>query len=52
MGVPVEESKCLFSLNYADDVIITQNVDDLEFILKSLNTAYKEWGLTINFKVP
>ena len=26
-----------------------QDADDLEFILKRLNKAYKEWGLTINF---
>ena len=50
MGVPIEEKKCLFSLNYADDqVIIPQDAEDLEFILKRLNKAYKEGGLTINF---
>ena len=38
MGVPLEENKFLFSLNYADDqVIIVQDSDDLEFILKILN---------------
>ena len=50
MGVPIEENKFLFSLNYADDqVIIAQDAEDLEFILKRLNKAYKEGGLTINF---
>jgi Reverse transcriptase (RNA-dependent DNA polymerase). len=35
-----EENKCLFSLNYADDkVIIAQDADDLDFILKRLNKA-------------
>ena len=49
MGVPIEESKCLCSLNYADDqVIIAQDAHNLEFILKRLNKAYKEGGLTIN----
>jgi Reverse transcriptase (RNA-dependent DNA polymerase). len=38
------------SLNYADDqVIIAQDADGLEFILKRLNKAYKEGGFTINF---
>ena len=38
------------SLNYADDqVIIAQDADDLKFILKRLNKAYKEEGLNINF---
>ena len=41
MGVPIEE-KFLFSLNYADDqVIIAQEAEDLEFILKRLNKAYR-----------
>ena len=42
MGVPIKENKCLFSLNYADvQVIIAQDADDLEFILKRLNNTYK-----------
>ena len=50
MGVPIEENKFLYSLNYADDQVITaQDAEDLEFILKRLNKAYKEGGLTINF---
>ena len=50
MGVPIEENKFLFSLNYADDqVIIAQDAEDLEFILKRLSKTYKEGGLTINF---
>ena len=37
-GVPIEQNKCLFSLNYADDqIIIAQDAEDLEFILKRLN---------------
>ena len=33
MGVPIEENKFLFSLNYADDqVIIAQDAEDLEFV--------------------
>ena len=32
MGVPIEENKFLFSLNYVDDqVIIAQDAEDLEF---------------------
>ena len=33
MGVPIEENKFLFSLNYAQDA------EELEFILKRLNNA-------------
>jgi len=48
--VPIEEIKFQFSLIYADDqVIIAQDAEDFEFILKRLNKAYKEGGLTINF---
>jgi hypothetical protein len=50
MGVSIEEKKFLFSLNYADgQVIIAQDADDLEFILKILNKAYKERTQSINF---
>ena len=43
MGVPIEENKCQFSLNYADDQVITaQNANDLESILRRMNKAYKE----------
>ena len=48
MGEPIEENKFLFSLNYDDQVIIAQDAEDLEFILKRLNKAYKEFGLIIN----
>ena len=35
MGVPIEENKFLFSLNYADDqVIIAQDAEDLKCIFK------------------
>ena len=30
-------------------LIITQDADDLEFILKTLKKAFKEYGITINF---
>ena len=43
MGVPIEENKFLFSLNYADDqVTIAQDAEDLEFILKRLNRHIKK----------
>ena len=52
MGVPIEEIKFLFCHNYAEDqVVIDQDADDLEFNLKRLKTAYKEWGLTISFNI-
>ena len=45
MGVPFEENKWQFSLKYTDDqVLVVQDADNLEFILKRLNTTYKEWG--------
>ena len=50
MGVPIEENKFLFSLNYADDqVIIAQDAEDLEFILRRLNKAWNEWDIKTNF---
>jgi Reverse transcriptase (RNA-dependent DNA polymerase). len=50
MGVPTKENKFMFSLRYADDqVIIAQDAGDIKFILKKLNTTYKEWGLAIDF---
>ena len=36
MGVPIEENKFLFSLNYADDQVIrAKDADDLESALKN-----------------
>ena len=42
MGATIEENKCLFSLNYANDqFIIVQGADDLQFILKRLKIHIK-----------
>ena len=42
MEVPIEENKCLFSLNYAgDQVIMAQDADYLELILKRLSVLPK-----------
>ena len=42
--VPMQENKCLFSLNYADyQLIIAQDVDYLQFILKK--TGHKKNGV-------
>lgn len=48
MGVPVGDD-CLVTLNFADDqVVIAQDAYDLEFMMSRLNSAYTEWGLTVN----
>ncbi|XP_030747709.1 uncharacterized protein LOC115876161 [Sitophilus oryzae] len=40
---------CLVTLNFADDqVVIAQDAYDLEFMMSRLNSAYTEWGLTVN----
>ena len=44
----MEENKGLFYRNYGDgQVIIAQYADNLKFILKRLNKAYKEGDLII-----
>ena len=46
MRVPIKDNKRLFSRNYADDqVIIVQDTDDLEFILKSLHIKHIKNGV-------
>ena len=40
---------CVITAGMCESVIIAHNAEDLEFILKRLNKAYKEGGLTINF---
>ncbi|XP_030761520.1 uncharacterized protein LOC115886487 [Sitophilus oryzae] len=48
MGVPVGDD-CLVTLNFADDqVVIAQDAYNLEFMMSRLNSAYTEWGLTVN----
>ena len=43
MGVPIEENKCLFSLNYADgQVIIAEDAHDLELINQYILTWHSE----------
>jgi len=44
-------SKLLHLINFADDqVLITQDHDDMEFMARKLKEEYENWGLTMNLE--
>jgi len=48
MGIPIQNPH-VYSLNFADDqVLITQDHDDMEFTARKLKEEYEKWGLTMN----
>jgi hypothetical protein len=39
----------VYSLNFADDqVLLAQDNDDMEYMVRKLKEEYEEWELTIN----
>jgi hypothetical protein len=50
MGLPKNQGYHLYNLLFADDqVIIAQDIEDAEYILRKLVKEYMKWGLHINF---
>jgi hypothetical protein len=48
MGIPIQITH-VYSLNFAaDQVLIAQDYDDMEFMARKLKKEYKKWGFTIN----
>lgn len=48
MGVPVGD-KVIFTLLFADDqVVLSTDQDDLNYMLRKLKEEYEKWGLAIN----
>ncbi|XP_030761326.1 uncharacterized protein LOC115886365 [Sitophilus oryzae] len=48
MGIEID-NECLFTLQFADDQIIVANdKDDMQYMLRKLIEEYGEWGLTVN----
>lgn len=48
MGIPIGD-RTLYTLHYADDqVVIAQDYDDAEYMMRKLSEEYSKWGLTIN----
>ena len=53
MGVPIGDGSqdTIYTLLFADDqVLITQEYEDMEFMVKKLLEEYEKWGLKINLK--
>ena len=41
----------IYSLNFADDqILLTQDHDDMEYMARKLKEEYEKWGLTINLE--
>jgi hypothetical protein len=50
MGLPINQDYHLYNLLFADDqVIIAQDTEDDEHMLRKLVEEYVKWGLQINF---
>ena len=50
MGIPVQNTY-IYSLNFADDqILLTQDHDDMEYMARKLKEEYEKWGLTINLE--
>jgi hypothetical protein len=43
----------VYSLNFADDpVLLAQDRDDMEYMVRKLKEEYKKWGVAINLEKP
>jgi hypothetical protein len=50
MGLPINQDYHLYNLLFVDDqVIIAQDTEDAECMMRKLVEAYMKWGLQINF---
>jgi hypothetical protein len=50
MGLPINQDYYLYNLLFEDDqVIIAQDTEDAEYMLRKLDVEYNKWGLQINF---
>ena len=51
MGVPIIGHTTILTLFFADDqVVIAQDQEDTECMLRKLKEEYEKWGLEINFE--
>lgn len=49
MGIQLNDDKTLYTLHFADNqVIITQDKEDLKFMTIGLIKEYAKWGLVVN----
>jgi hypothetical protein len=50
MGIPIQNTY-VYSLNFAgDQVLLPQDHDDMEYIVRKLKEEYEKWGHSINKK--
>lgn len=49
MGLPISDDRTLYyTLHFADDqVVITQDIEDFEFMTRKLIKEYNDWGLEV-----
>ena len=49
MGVPLGDLETLFTLCFADDqVVVAQDQDDAEYMMRKLVEEYRKWGLEVS----
>jgi len=50
MGIPVQNTY-VYSVSFADDqVLLVQDHDDMEYMVRKLKEEYEKWGLDINLE--
>lgn len=51
MGIQLSDHSTLYTLHFADDqVVISQDKDDLDFMTRRLISEYEKWGLKVNMQ--
>lgn len=49
MGIQLNDDMCLYTLQFADDqVVLANDKDDMEYMVRKLIQEYFEWGLAVN----
>lgn len=49
MGIEIN-NKCIYSLQFADDQVLAQDKENLEYMTKKIYEKYEKWGIKINTK--
>jgi hypothetical protein len=50
IGIPIQNTY-VYSLNFVDDqVLLAQDHDEMEYMVRKLKEEYEKWGLAINLE--
>lgn len=53
MGIQLTDDICLYTIHFAaDQVVLTNDKDDMQYMLRKRIEEYNHWGLTVNIERP